>query len=200
MGHKTRNIMEPIQVYVREGETSKHTPMSPTSSGDESPRSPKFDLKCLPPISQPIAACPLTHQLLMLLHLKQHLLGETRFHFDVHRINVSRAPAEFRRNCLRNVPAIFDPNTDTASDHELEIMEYLEQQYPTPELTVNQAQAEVDEQFRVMKIVSDLFKKFNIYIKQNAKDVRPMMSALQALNDHLVKKGSSIFFITRLLD
>ena len=179
--------MEPIQVYVKEGESMLQAPKSPT----EEPSSPKLDKSSS---HSPIGACPFCHQLLMLLSLKKHILGEERFHFEVYRINVTKPPPEFRQNCLRNVPALVDPNTETSSDHELEIIEYLDQQYPTPALDRPASVAE--DELRVVKICSELFKKFNHYVKNMTKDDSQLMAALRALNDYLEKKGRILLEIS----
>lgn len=172
--------MEPIQVYVKEGESVLQAPKSPIEEpvclklAHSSPKTP-------------IGACPFGHQVLMLLSLKKHILGEERFHFEVLPINATKPPTEFRKNCLRNLPAIVDPNTETASDHELEIIEYLEQQYPTPVLNVPASQS--DDELRVAKIFSDLMKKFNHYIKNVTNDSCQLLASLRALNDYLEVKG-----------
>lgn len=177
--------MESLKVYVKEGESVLQAPKSPI----EEPVSPKL---CQFSPKTPISACPFGHQLLMLLSLKKHILGEERFHFEVLPINATKPPNEFRQNCLRNLPAIVDPNTETATDHELEIIEYLEKQYPTPALNIPASQG--DDETRVSKICSDLMKKFNHFIKNVTKDNSQLLAAVRALNDYFEMKGTQFVF------
>ena len=175
--------MEPIQIYVKEGETIQTLPKTPTHDSSINGLSPITNTS-----TTSFGACNFCHQILMLLSIKRQLIGEKNFNFTVHRVNLAKAPVEFRQNCLLNVPALVDPNTETSSDHEFEIVEYLDQQYPTPAL-LNTTVPHGGEELDVMKIGLELFKKFNNYIKNNTKEAYHLSQSLSSLNNFLEKKG-----------
>ena len=124
-------------------------------------------------------SCPFCQRLFMLLIVKGQLLPELRF--KVVTVNLNRAPTEFRRNCLRRVPALLDG--DVASDNVDDILQYLEDYYPTPQLDYDNLEA--------LTACNDLFQKFCFYIKEVSKDANSLLSELQKLNAYLQSRGTS---------
>ncbi|KAI2810244.1 Chloride intracellular channel protein 6 [Blomia tropicalis] len=115
-------------------------------------------LKELNPNASPIGACPLSHELLMLLSLKQKLLGQKRFRFNVHLIDASKWPSQFFQYSFRHIPAIYDPNRLFASDNFTDILSYLDEQYPTMEMLPKFSKEEHCQQ--VVKLCCKLFRRF----------------------------------------
>lgn len=183
--------MKPIVIYVKEGETI----IPKLESGSDCSTSDGSSISESEHQSHLIGACPLCHRFLMLLSLKKHLIGEEQFDFIVTRVNINKPPIEFQQKCFRTVPAIVDYNHSSnpfSSTDEIEMFEHLNQMYPTPAL--NEKCSE-EEFFQVEKLTSDLFRKFNIFIKDVSKNSAPFLSAIRSLNERLENKGWwSVYF------
>jgi len=123
-------------------------------------------------------ACPFCQRLFMILILKGQLIPNIKF--KVITVNVSKPPVEFRNNSLRRVPAIVDG--DIASDNVDDILQYLEDYYPTPQLDYENNEAE--------KACNDVFQKFCFYIKEVSKDSTQLLTELQKLNNYLNSCGT----------
>ena len=123
-------------------------------------------------------ACPFCHRLFMLLIVKGQLLPNLQFR--VVTVNLAKPPPEFRHNSLRRVPALLDG--DVASDNVDDILLYLEDYYPTPQLNYDNSEA--------VTACNDLFQKFCFYVKEVSKDSNSLVNELQKLNNYLQSRGT----------
>src|SRR5699024_8162903 len=128
-----------------------------------------------------------SHEILMLLSLKQKVLGEEQFHFSVHPVSTAKLPPVFHQQALHHVPALVDFNTGTATDNLLDILQYLDTQYPTPALVPVFASEQA--MLRAENACYEVFQKFYSYIKGMAKDSQKLHAALKALNACLLENA-----------
>lgn len=206
---------QPLQVYVRVGECRRQlvplTSIPPELQAHTLATQPKGpaleadsdDDDCRLVSHQPLSAQDLfAHKLLMLLSVKKDILakGTTPLDFQVMSIDPRKPPPDFRRHSLKETPALFDPNTNIAYDHENEILEYLDRQYPTEQLFLQSEveeneECQLEEGFReeiegdtVNKLGCELMTKFLAFVKGSAQ-LSQLSRLLAKLDDYLREKG-----------
>lgn len=121
-------------------------------------------------------ACPFCQRLFMLLLVKA---SEGQLHFQVATINLAKPADLFRKLGLRRVPAV--RHGDTALDNVDEMIQYLDEKFPSPILTYNNVDAE--------KTCKDVFQKFCFYIKEVSKDSTQLQAELSRIDEYLANNG-----------
>ncbi|KRX47380.1 Chloride intracellular channel exl-1 [Trichinella nativa] len=118
--------------------------------------------------------CPVCQQLFMILLCKS---DAGVLNFEVKTTNPYRPNYAFSCAGLRHVPALV--HDDQQFDETDEIIEYLDNTFPQPDLTCNNVEA--------LNTVRDLFSKFCFFIKAVDKGPANLESALAKLNAFLLK-------------
>ncbi|GBM24032.1 Chloride intracellular channel exl-1 [Araneus ventricosus] len=122
-------------------------------------------------------ACPFCQRLFMILLAKAQ---EQQLQFKVATVNFAKPPDAFRKLTLRRVPALV--HEETAMDNLDEIIQYLDETFPSPSLDYDDADAE--------KCCRDVFQKFCYYVKDVSKDSSHLEAELAKINDVLASRTS----------
>ncbi|KAG8200716.1 hypothetical protein JTE90_022326 [Oedothorax gibbosus] len=122
-------------------------------------------------------ACPFCQRLFMILFIKS---SQGLLQFKVATVNFAKPPEMFKKLTLSRVPAMV--YGDTALDNVDEIIQYLDDQFPTPSLDYDDADAD--------KCCRDVFQKFCFYIKDVSKDASQLEAELTRIDDVLGSKTS----------
>ena len=123
-------------------------------------------------------ACPFCQRIFMILMIKAQLIENVRF--KVITVNISKPPFDFRHHSLRRVAALI--HEDFASDNIDDVILYLDDVYPTPQLNYDDAEADL--------VFNDFFQKFCFYIKEVSKDSTHLLNELIKLNSYFSSRKS----------
>jgi len=123
-------------------------------------------------------ACPASQRVFMVLMMKS---SRVSLQFLVATVHTGRPPDEFKKHGLRNLPAIIYKND--AHDTVEEIMEYLEEKFPSPSLHSDNILAEA--------ATRDFFSKFCFFIKAVSRDSTALEHSLAKLDRFLSHLPSS---------
>lgn len=118
-------------------------------------------------------ACPFCQRIFMILLIKAK---NQQLRFKVATVNVAKPPEDFKKVALRRVPAI--AHNDNATDNVDDIVQYLDEVFPTETLYYENSEAE--------KACKDIFQKFCFFIKEVAKDSSLLVAELSKLNNYLL--------------
>ncbi|XP_035206764.1 chloride intracellular channel exl-1-like [Stegodyphus dumicola] len=117
-------------------------------------------------------ACPFCQRLFMILLIKS---SQNLLQFKVATVNLAKPPDMFRKLTLRRVPALI--HADTALDNIDELIQYLDEAFPTQNLQYENAEAD--------KCCKDVFQKFCFYVKDVSKDASQLESELRKIDTYL---------------
>uniref|UniRef100_A0A914Q1H1 CLIC N-terminal domain-containing protein n=1 Tax=Panagrolaimus davidi TaxID=227884 RepID=A0A914Q1H1_9BILA len=116
---------------------------------------------------------PMSQQLFMILLLKSQ---NPSCRFNVRTLNEAKLPQDFKNAGLRHAPALTH-GEDVAISHPDEIVEYIDQTFPTPSLKYNNLEAD--------GATADLFRAFCYFIKEVNKDPKGLLNELYRLDQYL---------------
>ncbi|GFQ87463.1 chloride intracellular channel exl-1 [Trichonephila clavata] len=122
-------------------------------------------------------ACPFCQRLFMILLAKA---TQQQLQFKVATVSFAKPPDVFRKLTLRRVPALV--HGETALDNFDEILQYLDDTFPTPSLDYDDVDAD--------KCCRDVFQKFCYYVKDVSKDPSHLEAELAKINDVLASRTS----------
>ncbi|KFD47841.1 hypothetical protein M514_11255 [Trichuris suis] len=121
--------------------------------------------------------CPVCQQIFMVLLVK---CDAGVLNFNVKTTNPYKPVEQFALLGLRHVPALV--HDDLMFDLPEDIIEYLDNAFPEPDLSCDDDQAQ--------KTVKDLFSKFCFYIKEVNKDPTQLELALKKLDSYLLENNT----------
>ncbi|XP_015914448.1 chloride intracellular channel exl-1-like [Parasteatoda tepidariorum] len=119
--------------------------------------------------------CPFCQRVFMILLIKS---SRDQLQFKVATVNFAKPPEVFKKLTLRRVPALV--HSDTAIDNVDEIIQYLDDTFPTNSLTYDDVDAD--------KSCLDVFQKFCYYVKDVSKDSTQLETELSKIDDLLRSK------------
>lgn len=117
-------------------------------------------------------ACPFCQRIFMILLIKAE---ENGVQFKVATVNLAKPPEIFRKLTLRRVPALL--YGDASMDNVDEIVQYLDDTFPTQNIQYENAEAD--------KCCKDVFQKFCFYIKDVSKDPSQLEAELSKIDSYL---------------
>ncbi|XP_054720348.1 chloride intracellular channel exl-1-like [Uloborus diversus] len=117
-------------------------------------------------------ACPFCHRIFMILLLKS---GQEQLQFKVATVNLAKPPSVFHKLTLRRVPALV--HGDTSLDNIDEVIQYLDDTFPTNQLQYDNADADM--------YCADVFQKFCFYVKDVSKDASQLEAELGKIDSYL---------------
>lgn len=121
--------------------------------------------------------CPFCQRIFMILLIKN---AENDVQFKVATVNLAKPPDIFRKLTLRRVPALL--HGDESLDNIDEIVQYLDDTFPTQNLLYNDVDAD--------KCCKDVFQKFCFYIKEVSKDPSQLEAELAKIDSFLASRNS----------
>lgn len=121
--------------------------------------------------------CPFCQRIFMILLIKA---AENDVQFKVATVNLAKPPELFRKLTLRRVPALI--HADTSLDNVDEIVQYLDDTYPTQSIEYEDVEAD--------KCCKDVFQKFCFYIKDVSKDPSQLEAELAKIDNFLAFRNS----------
>lgn len=117
-------------------------------------------------------ACPFCQRLFMILFIKS---SQGLLQFKVATVNFAKPPEMFKKLTLSRVPALM--YGDVALDNVDEIIQYLDETFPSPSLDYDDVDAD--------KCCRDVFQKFCYYVKDVSKDSSQLEAELAKIDDVL---------------
>lgn len=121
--------------------------------------------------------CPFCQRIFMILLVKA---AEINIQFKVATVNLAKPPDLFRKLTLRRVPALL--YGDSSMDNIDEIVQYLDDTFPTESLQYDDTEAD--------KCCKDVFQKFCFYIKDVSKDPSQLDAELSKIDNFLSSRNT----------